>query len=134
MIDFKDLLDEKPKDKEKNPLEIFKRLDKKSGKEYLRPHQEMILSRWNKNFLENKDTIVKMHTGQGKTLVGLLMLHSSMNAGLGPALYLCPNNYLVSQIIEESKSFGIPTVEFSGSGSPPPLEFKNSEAISCRHL
>lgn len=129
LVDFTEMMGEKPKNKETNPLEIFKRLDKSSGKEYLRPNQERILSNWNDKFSNRKDTIVKMHTGQGKTLVGLLMLQSSINAGNGPAVYLCPNNYLVSQIIEESKSFGIPTVEFEGAGSPPPLEFKNSEAI-----
>ena len=137
MVDFNKMLGEKLKNKETDPLEIFKRLDKSSGKEYLRPHQELILSKWHKKHSDKKDTIVKMHTGQGKTLVGLLMLQSCINAGHGPAIYLCPNNYLVNQIREEAKSFGISTVEFEGSGTPPPLEFKNSEAIliaNCHKL
>ena len=129
MVDFKKLLGEKPKIRETNPLEIFKRLDKKSGKEYLRPHQEKILSQWNEKFLYRKDTLIKLHTGQGKTLVGLLILHASINGGFGPAIYLCPNKYLVRQTIEEAKSFGIPFVEFSEHRSQPPLEFLNSEAI-----
>ena len=137
LVDFKKMMDEKPKNIEGNPLEIFERLDKSSGKEYLRPHQEMILSKWNEKYSIKKDVIVKMHTGQGKTLVGLLMLQSCINAGHGPAIYLCPNNYLVSQIIEEAKAFGISTVEFDGSGALPPMEFKNSEAIlvaNCHKL
>ena len=129
MVDFKKLLREKPKIKETDPLEIFRRLDKKSGKEYLRPHQEKILSQWNENFLSRKDTLIKLHTGQGKTLVGLLTLQASINAGVGPAIYLCPNKYLVRQTTEEAKSFGIPFVEFSESGSSPPIEFLHSEAI-----
>ena len=129
MVDFKKLLGEKPKIRETNPLEIFKRLDKESGKEYLRPHQEKILSQWNEKFLYRKDTLIKLHTGQGKTLVGLLILQASINGGLGPAIYLCPNKYLVRQTIEEAKSFGIPFVEFSEHRSQPPLEFLNSEAI-----
>lgn len=136
MVDFRELLGETSKVKETNPLEIFKRLDKESGKEYLRPHQETILSQWVKKFLDRKDTIVKLHTGQGKTLVGLLMLHSSMNAGSGPAVYLCPNTFLVNQTIKEAKSFGIPIVEFLESGTTP-LEFLNSEAIlitTCNKL
>ena len=60
-----------------------------------------------------------------------------MNGGFGPAIYLCPNKYLVQQTIKEAKSFGIPFVEFSGPGSLPPLEFLNSEAIlitTCNKL
>ncbi len=33
-----------------------------------------------------RDIIVKLHTGQGKTLIGLLMLQARLNAGKGPAL------------------------------------------------
>lgn len=123
------MMGEKLKDKETNPLEIFERLDKMSDKGNLRPQQIAILSKWYEKYSDRKDIIVKMHTGQGKTLVGLLTLQSCINAGHGPAIYLCPNNYLVSQIVEEAKAFGIQTVEFEGSGSPPPMEFKNSEAI-----
>lgn len=123
------MMGEKPKNIDVDPLEIFEKLDKTSGKEYLRPHQKIILSKWNKKYQEKKDVIVKMHTGQGKTLVGLLMLQSCINAGHGPAIYICPNNYLIRQIVEEAKAFGIQTVEFDGSGAPPPMEFKNSEAI-----
>lgn len=137
MVDFKKLLGGNKKVKETDPLEIFKRLDKESGKEYLRPHQETILSQWNARFLDRKDTLVKLHTGQGKTLVGLLMLQSSLHSGSGPAVYLCPNKYLIRQTIEEAKSFGIPIVEFPEIGSNPPLEFSNSEAIlitTCKKL
>ncbi len=131
------MIGKEPKSKEPNPVDIFKRLDKSSGKEYLRPNQEAILSQWYEKHSEKKDTVVKMHTGQGKTLVGLLMLQSCINSGHGPALYLCPNNYLVHQIVEEAKAFGISVVEFAGTGHPPPLEFKNSEAIlvaNCHKL
>lgn len=137
-MDFKKLLGETSTTKEVDPLEIFKRLDKESGKEYLRPPQEVILSRWFSEFSEKKDVIIKLHTGQGKTLVGLLMLQSSINAGLGPAVYLCPNKILVRQTIKEAKSFGISFVEFAEeSGGPPPLEFVNSEKIlitTCNRL
>lgn len=137
LVDFDKMLGEKPKNIEVNPIEIFERLDKSGGKEYLRPPQTTILSKWDEKYSDKKDIIVKMHTGQGKTLVGLLMLQSCINAGHGPAIYLCPNNYLVSQIVEEAKAFGIPTIEFDGAGSPPPMEFKNSEAIlvaTCNKL
>ena len=137
MVDFNKLLGEEPKPNETNPLLIFERLDKESDKAYLRPNQEKILSEWYEKFLSRKDTIVKLHTGQGKTLVGLLMLQSSMYAGLGPAIYLCPDTYLVHQTIKEAKSFGIKTVEFSEISTAPPMEFLNSKAIlvtTCQKL
>ena len=37
-----------------------------------------------------------MNTGGGKTVVGLLMLKSCLNEGVGPAVYVTPDNYLVS--------------------------------------
>ena len=136
LVDFKKLLGEKPKISETNPLEIFERLEREGGKGFLRPQQERVLTRWNEKFVDRKDTIVKLHTGQGKTLVGLLMLQSNLNAGYGPVVYLCTDKYLVKQTIEEAKSFGIRIVEFSEGGATP-LAFSNSEAIlvtTCHKL
>ena len=122
------MLGERPKIKKTDPIEIFNLLDKESEKGFLRQHQERILSEWNNKFIDKKDTIVKLHTGQGKTLTGLLMLQSNLNAGIGPAIYLCPDKYLVKQTVKEAKSFGISVVEFPNAGGVP-LTFSNSEAI-----
>lgn len=137
MVDFDKFLDNKLKQNETDPLLIFERLDKESDKVDLRRNQETILTNWYEKYLERKDTIVKLHTGQGKTLVGLLMLQSSMNEGLGPCVFLCPDTYLVSQTINEANSFGIKTVEFSDTENNPPMEFLNSQAIlvtTCQKL
>jgi replicative superfamily II helicase len=37
------------------------------------------------------------------------MLQSRLNAGKGPALFLCPNNFLITQTCEQAKQFGIAT-------------------------
>ena len=37
------------------------------------------------------------------------MLQSRLNADKGPALYLCPNNFLVAQTCEQARQFGIAT-------------------------
>lgn len=136
MIDFNDYLEEEPQIKETDPIKIFEGLDPHKGKEVLRDHQKIILSNWHEHFLNQDDTLVKMHTGQGKTIVGLLMLQSSLNQGLGPAVYLCPNKTLVRQTLEEAKAFGISAINVPES-SPLPLEFKNSEKIlvtTCQKL
>jgi hypothetical protein len=128
MVDFTKLRSHKDSLKNANPIEIFKDLDKKVGKEYLRPAQEYVLDHWYKKFQDQKDTIIKLPTGHGKTLIGLLILQSSLKEGKGPAVYLCPNTYLVNQTVEQAKFFGIKSVT-SGQGVELPNEFLNSEAI-----
>ena len=34
-----------------------------------------------------------------------------MNEGVGPAVYLCPDNQLVNQVIEQAELYGIPVCE-----------------------
>ena len=51
-----------------------------------------------------------MNTGSGKTVVGLMILQSCLNEGKGPAVYVVPDSYLVSQVCEEAKKLGITAV------------------------
>jgi len=89
----------------------------------LRGPQEYILDSWYIQ-KDKRDTIVKMNTGTGKTLVGLLMLQSSINEGVGPAVYLCLNNQLVEQVVEVAESIsGIRYVTFESGYLP--IEFFN---------
>ena len=135
MVKFEKLLGKRKITKPTNPIDIFNNLDKESGKEYLRPPQTSVLEEWYSKYQAQKDIIVKLHTGQGKTLIGLLMLQSSLNEGKGPAIYICPNNYLVDQTVKQALSFGINTIQFSDTR--PPKEFLNSEAIlitNCKKL
>jgi len=67
-----------------------------------------------------------VHTGQGKTLIGLVLLLSKLNEGKGPALYLCPNQFLVDQTVAQAKAFGVPFVTAEG-GIPP--QFTDGEAV-----
>ncbi|MBR1369819.1 hypothetical protein RJ53_10160 [Methanocalculus chunghsingensis] len=136
MVDFKKLKGGKVQSLDSNPIKIFEKLDKTVGKEYLWPPQEYILTEWYQKHRENIDTIIKLPTGYGKTLIGLLSLLSSLKEGKGPALYLCPNTYLVNQTIQQAKLFGIKTVETLPTRELP-REFKNSEAIlvtTCNKL
>ncbi|MCW3791092.1 DEAD/DEAH box helicase family protein [Paenibacillus sp. LS1] len=107
MVDFKKKLGKMDIEKKINPKEIYDTLDRKSDKGPLRPIQEKILDDWFDNFSNKRDVILKMHTGQGKTLTGLLILQSRLNQNKGPALYLCHNNYLVEQTCRQAESFGL---------------------------
>lgn len=108
MIDFKKRLSQGTIERKVNPVEIYDTIDLKSVTGPLRPAQKTILDNWYKNYTEKRDVIIKLHTGEGKTLIGLLMLQSRINANQGPCLYVCPNRYLVQQVCEEAQKFGVP--------------------------
>jgi len=111
MVDFTKKLASKKVSKVSDPIELYKVLDRASDKGPLRPSQDAILREWNATGRGQRDVIVKLHTGQGKTLVGLLMLQARLNEGNGPAVYLCPNNYLIEQTCEQARQFGIATCQ-----------------------
>lgn len=125
MVDFKKRLASSTKTKPVNPIELYDTLDRAHDKGPLRPAQEAVLRDWFKKYQSVRDVIVKLHTGQGKTLVGLLMLQSRLNDGKGPVLYLCPDNFLINQTCEQAKQFGIATCTAEGEL---PEEFLNGSS------
>lgn len=93
------------------PREIFMTLPNKSSKyEYPRDVQTEVWRKWFEHRNE-KNIIIKMNTGSGKTIVGLMALQSCLNEGKGPAVYVVPDKYLVSQVINEAESIGIRTTK-----------------------
>ena len=111
MVDFKKRLKKQTVEKLIDPTEIYESLDRASDKGPLRPAQTHVLSKWHESLRDERDLIVKLHTGQGKTLIGLLILQSRLNEGIGPALYLSPNTFLVEQTCQQAKQFGITAVQ-----------------------
>ena len=107
MVDFKKILDRNSKEAKIHPCEIYETLDRESDKGPLRDIQKTILNDWFDNFKEKSDVILKVHTGRGKTLIGLLLLQSRLNQNTGPSLYLCPTKHLVEQTTQQADSFGI---------------------------
>lgn len=67
MIDFSKKLGAKPKEKKINPIEIYGSLDRKTDAGPLRPTQDRVLQDWNANHRKDRNLIVKLHTGEGKT-------------------------------------------------------------------
>lgn len=89
------------------PREIFAILPHKDPKySYLRDVQAEVLEHWFEQ-RDRKDLRLKMNTGSGKTIVGLLILKSCLNERKGPAVYLAPTPYLVSQVAQEAESLGL---------------------------
>lgn len=114
-----------------NSIEIFKKsLLQQPGYDFLRENQTDFLNQWETRRSE-KDVIGLMDTGSGKTLIGLLMLYSKLKEGVGPAVYLCPDNQLVQQVYQQASLYGIPVCKFEQTDGYQqfPLEFENNEAI-----
>lgn len=108
MVDFKKQVPVAATKKELDPCKLYESLDRASDKGPLRPTQATVLSKWHREHRKLKDVVLKLHTGQGKTLIGLLLLRSKSEENGLPALYLCPNNFLIKQTAEQAKAFGIP--------------------------
>ena len=127
MIDFKKHLGAKPKSAAPiDPLRIYDSLDRSSDKGPLRPAQESVLRDWHRQRRGDNDVIVKLHTGQGKTLIGLLILQSKLNEGKGPALFLCPSGLLVTQTCDQASQFGI---SYTTTQGELPADFLDSKKI-----
>ncbi len=92
--------------KQTDPRKIFTTL--KRDVRFKRPLDEQadVLDAWHQR-RSSKDLTVKMNTGGGKTVVGLLCLQSSLNESVKPAVYITPDTFLVSQVIVEAHALGI---------------------------
>jgi replicative superfamily II helicase len=110
-----------------DPIEIFRRLPKPSGINDLYTSQAEVLHGWFARRAD-KDVVLKLHTGGGKTLVGLLIAQSTLTETKEPVLYLAPTRQLVQQTIEKAKEFGIPVVAYE-SGQQLNDDFVNARAV-----
>jgi len=80
MADFAKLKTQTKKTTPTHPLEIFRRLAKPPGINDLYISQAEVLEAWYQR-RTHADVVVKLHTGGGKTLVGLLLAQSTVNEG-----------------------------------------------------
>lgn len=133
MVDFKKRLKNKSLPKKTDPIEIYDSLDRRSETGPLRPSQKLVLSEWHSHHKDKKNNIIKLHTGEGKTLIGLLALLSKINSNDGPCLYVCPNKYLAEQARQEAMKFGIPICDI-GIQNELPEEFLLGSRILITHV
>ena len=104
-IDFSDMLDDDAEEA-LHPREVFFTLERASSFSFPRDIQTEVMNRWFDD-RDEPDNVIKLNVGSGKTLVGLLLLQSSINEGKGPALYVAPDKQLSQQVIKEAVSLGI---------------------------
>lgn len=124
-MDFKQLLGGGQASLPIEPRELFEQLpNKQIGYGYLRDVQAQVLTKWHAR-RDYRDSVIKVNTGGGKTIDGLIILQSYLNEGLGPALYVAPGKYLEEQAIAEAAKLGISVVT-----NPDDPKYLSSEAIA----
>ena len=109
------------------PRDIFLRLPKPPGVDDLWQSQAEALDEW---FMrrDEQDLVLKLNTGGGKTLVGLLIAQSTLAEKDGPVLFLCATNQLAQQTVTHAQQFGIRAVQYI-AGRDLNSEFLNGRAI-----
>ena len=127
MVDFGKLRTKARKAVPIEPGEIFRRLPKPEGFNDIYTSQEQVLESWFER-RSDTDVVIKLHTGGGKTLVGLLMAQSTLNETKEPVLYLAPTRQLVKQTLEKAKAHGIAAVPYE-TGKPLADDFINGKAV-----
>ena len=110
MVDFTKFGKKGKREAPINPVDIFLTIIRE-GLNDLYLSQSEVLKSWFEN-RKIRDTIIKLHTGGGKTLVGLLIAKSIMNETKGPVLYLVPNNQLKMQVFQRADEYGIEAEAF----------------------
>ncbi len=127
MVDLAKLKAQKKSAVPVEPTEIFRRLPKPAGINDLYTSQAEVLQAWFKR-RDEKDVVLKLHTGGGKTLVGLLIGQSTLTEKKEPVLYLSPTSQLVDQTLEKAAAHGISAVRYE-PGKPLNDDFINARSI-----
>lgn len=111
------------------PRRIFNALPKKSSRyAYPRAVQTEVWEGWHRRRTE-RDVLIKMNTGAGKTVVGLLVLKSCLNEMAGPAVYVSPDRYLAEQVRGQAQELGLEVTDDPRSG-----RFQQGKAILVTHV
>lgn len=133
MIDFGSLVGAKKEIATYDLDALFSSLDVKGTHTEPRPAQREAMLELTKKYQE-KDLILKISTGAGKTTVGLLYLLGHMKMTKSPAVYLCPTVQLIEQVLEEAKKLGISAHDYPGGEPyPNPACMRGDSIIVCTY-
>ena len=99
----------------KSPEALFETLRSRDPKiRALWAHQADLLRAYEKH-LESRDVAVELPTGDGKTLVMLLIAEYRRQSRGERIAYLCPTRQLAHQVGERAREYGIPATVLVGS-------------------
>jgi len=129
-FNFQQLNSKSTSDEATEPRRIFAALPQKNAKKYEYPRdvQTEVWERWHER-RDEPDLVIKMNTGGGKTVVGLLILKSCLNEKQGPVIYVAPNSLLAQQVRDEARELGLAVTD-----DPRSPQFRQSRAILVTHI
>lgn len=128
MVDFTQYIKPDSTDSPIDPIELFDSLDRKASHTALRPVQTEALTALYERRNE-RDLVLKLSTGAGKTTVALVYLYSHMREKRQPAVYLCPTTQLAEQVVAEARHLGIKAVLY-----PPGEPLPGADALAGRAI
>lgn len=129
MFDFKNRLrGGGPPPDAKDRLAVFASLDRRASHTTLRETQREALEQLSGRH-EERDLVLKLSTGAGKTTISLVHLYAYMLDARKPAAYLCPRRQLVQQVLQEAAALGIPAKEYARKERYPDADCQRGEAI-----
>ncbi|MDA2938389.1 DEAD/DEAH box helicase family protein [Acidobacteria bacterium AH-259-A15] len=128
MVKFRKLVKKARPVDAKDLVALFESRDRHTSHTELRPAQRQALEALTDRRTE-RDLILKVSTGAGKTAVGLVYLQSHMQQRREPTVYLCPTVQLVEQVREEASRNGLSTVDYPRGMSIPPVDGTTGNAI-----
>ncbi|HJR73064.1 MAG TPA: DEAD/DEAH box helicase family protein [Luteimonas sp.] len=128
MVDFTKLAKTGDKKPPATMFETFSRLDRQVSHVELRPSQISIFEQIDSRS-KDRDLVVKLNTGGGKTTTGLIYLKHKMDQYSEPVVYLVPTVQLADQVISEGQRIGIEVVQWAAGETYPP-----EDALRCRAI
>ncbi len=133
MFDFGELANRREDPQPLAPLDLYETLDRETTHYTLRPEQRSAVQRlWDTR--DQRDAVLKMATGAGKTIVALLHLYSVGLSSRKPVVYLCPTRQLVEQVLGEARRAGIPAHCYQkGERQPHPDCLQGRAVLVCTY-
>ena len=128
MVDFKKLIKQKRDIDLANLIAVFDSLDRRTSHTDLRPAQKEALELLS-SCRGQRDTVLKVSTGAGKTAAGLLWLFSFMEEYKQPVVYLCPTRQLCQQVGDECDRLGIESTIYKAGDRYPEVRGMSGKAI-----
>jgi len=113
--------------------DLFKQLDRKTTHTSLRPAQLTAFAALDAQ-LDEQDVIMKLSTGSGKTVLGLVYAEMMRRKYKGdPVVYLCPTTQLINQVVASGQAIGVSVSTFPPGGELPYDALGGNSVLACTY-
>lgn len=119
MVDFSKLNASSSQTKAATLQDTFLRLDRQVSHVELRPSQIALFRKIDER-IDQRDLVLKLNTGGGKTTTGLIYLKHMMDRYKEPSVFLVPTTQLADQVVDEGRRIGLSVVPWAAGESYPP--------------